>query len=62
MRVYKVSYESLGSNIVYEDYNDAIEEIKSHLESGMESGDSIYLIVDEMEKEQYEDIPEFKGF
>jgi len=62
MKVYKVSYVNLGSNIVYEGWEDAAEEIKAHLESGMEVGDSIHLTIDEMEKEQYESIPEFKGF
>ena len=59
--VYEVAHKRLGSKIIYNNPEDVIEEIKSHLEEGT-SGDRLYVAVYEMEKKNYESLPEFSGW
>jgi len=62
VKVYKVSRKSLGGGVVYDNPQEALKEIKSHFEEGINSGDSLNLEVYEMEKENYENLCEFQGW
>jgi len=62
MRIYGVKYKTLQSGLcLWQDAEDALEEIRSHLEQG-ETGDVIEVIITEMSEEDYNTLPEFEGY
>ena len=62
IKVYKISRKSLGNSVFCDGQQEALEEIKSHFEEEIDLGDSLTLEVYEMEKEEYENLPEFQGW
>ena len=62
MRIYGVHHKTLQSGIcLWQNMEDALEEIKAHLEEG-DTGDVIEIIITEMTEEDYNVLPEFEGY
>jgi hypothetical protein len=62
MKVYKVKHKTLQSGTVcWKDLIHAIEELNMHLVEGS-PGDVIEISIGEMLEEEYENLPEFKGY
>ena len=61
IKVYEVAHKTLGSKIIYDNPQEAIEEIKTHIKEG-EVGDLLNILIYKMEKENYENLAEFQGW
>ena len=64
MLVYRVENVILGSNIVYDNWQDALTEIESFFLYGESGYDQkkIILTTEELTKEAFESLPEFEGY
>lgn len=58
MDVYFVKPKDLAG-CSFDDINDAIEELKTHLQEGV---DEVKIVRKEMTEEEYQDLPEFEGY
>lgn len=58
MNIYYVKPKDFAS-CSFDDLNDALEEIRMHLQDGVKE---VKVIVKEMTKDEYDNLPEFEGF
>lgn len=64
MKIIKTQIEGLSGPVVYsfEDFKGVVEELKnSFLENG-EVGDLMEISIDEMEEDEFNDLPDFEGY
>ena len=62
MKLYGVKHKSLQSGVcLWQKIENALEEIKTHLEEGT-VGDTIELTITEMSEEAYNKLLEFEGY
>jgi len=62
MKVYIIKHETLqGGMVVWDNLDDAIEEVRMHLTEG-EIGDTMIVGVSEISDEDFNSLPEFEGY
>ncbi len=62
MKVFMIKHSTLGGGwVTWSNAADAIDEVISHIEES-EIGDHVEIKIAEMTKEDFEKLPEFKGY
>ena len=60
--VYGVQHSDLNGPVVWDKLEDALEEIRGHLEEYPEAGTMITVMVTEMSQHEYDSLEEFEGY